>query len=257
MDAAALVDSVPVLVLESVRTDSDPVRADENRPPLSVALLNAEVEGVVATSLAVEVAVKVAVEDKITDELDLVVREDDDSVSTCSEVWVRENVSLDDVNAVDVEDADALEDVLCVIVEVVNRDFDEKGGVDVAAMDEDEDSEVDVDVDAEVGLVEERDEENLDEEDADVARGSSADEVVSDPAPASSFARLLDVTAPTKQNRQHVCTAREKCRRCSRLRSGMGLIIKRKDRKGCKERRSLNQDNGRKRPTRILASISR
>lgn len=256
MDAAALVDSVPVLVLESVRTDSDPVRADENRPPLSVALLNAEVEGVVATSLAAEVAVKVAVEDKITDELDLVVREDD-SVSTCSEVWVREDVSLDDVNAVDVEDADALEDVLGVIIEVVNRDFDEKGGVDVAAMDEDEDLEVDVDVDAEVDLVEERDEENLDEEDADDARGSPADEVVSDPAPAFSFARLLDVTAPTKQNRQHVCTAREKRGRCSRLRLGMGLIIKRKDRKGCKERRSLNQDNGRMRPTSILASISR
>lgn len=38
----------------------------------------------------------------------------------------------------------------------------------------------------------------------DVVSGSSADEVVSDPAPPSSLARLDEVTAPTNQTRQPV-----------------------------------------------------
>lgn len=75
--------------------------------------------------------------------------------------------------------------------------------MDVVAMDEDkgEDFEEDTDIatDVDVNLVEERDEESLVAEAADVVRGSSAVEVVSDPAPASPFARLVEVTAPTTQ----------------------------------------------------------
>lgn len=135
-------------------------------------------------------------------------RADDDAAPACWLVWVREDVNPDDVDAG--EDADAVVDVdelkdeledeleLGVIVEVVNRDFDkaeeEEEGVDVAATDEDEDLDVDVDAttDVDVNLVEERDEESLVAEAADVVRGSSA-------VDASPFVRLVEVTAPTTQ----------------------------------------------------------
>lgn len=242
-----------------VRTDADadPVLTDEPRPPLSVELLDAEADGVVATTLGVEVEVAVTVEDKAPSEVDFVDR--DDSAAVCPLVWVREDVNPDDADADEDVNADevvvVLEGVLelGVIVEVANRDFDnaeaeveeEWEGVDVAALEKDEDLEdVDAGTGVDVDLVEERDEEDLDEESLDdeagavVVKGSLAGEVVSDPDPASPLARLDEVTAPTNQIRQPVSTARKKSRRHSRLRSGMGLIIKRKDRKERKERRS-------------------
>lgn len=220
VDETALLDSAST----PVRTDADadPVLTDEPRPPLSVELLDAEADGVVATTLGVEVEVAVTVEDKAPSEVDFEDRAD--SAAVCPLVWVREDVNPDDADADEDVNADevvvVLEGVLelGVIVELVNRDFDkadeeEEGErVDVAAMDEGEDLEVNVVAATDVGvdLVEETDEESLDEESlvdnagADVARGSSADEVVSDPAPASSFARLVKVTAPMNQNRQPV-----------------------------------------------------
>lgn len=201
-------DSASVLVLTDA--DTNPVLTDEPCPPLSVALLDPEVAGVVSASTTLEVAVSVSLaEDKVADELDVLAwdrdRDDDDSAPACALNWVREDVNPDDVDEVEDADADAdgLEDELelGVIVELVNRDFDEEEGVDVAATDENEDLDVDVDAttDVDVNLVEERDEESLVAEAADVVRGSSAVEVVSDPAPASPFARLVEVTAPTTQ----------------------------------------------------------
>lgn len=187
---------------------------EDSRPPLSAELLNPEVEEVVASATSLEVG------DKVADDDDFVTRDraDDDSAPACWLVWVREDVDPDDVDAG--EDADAVVDVdelkdeledeleLGVIVEVVNRDFDEEEGLDVAAMDEDENLDVDVvaATDVDVNLVEERGEERdaeslVDDGGADVARGSSVDEIVSDPAPVSSFARLVAVAAPTNQIR--------------------------------------------------------
>lgn len=85
--------------------------------------------------------------------------------------------------------------------------------MDVVAMDEDkgEDFEEDTDIatDVDVNLVEEMDEESLVDDAADVIKGSSADEVVSD-APASPFARSVDeVTAHMNQICQIVSTARK------------------------------------------------
>lgn len=173
-----------------------------------VELLKTKVEGVAASATTLEVAVSVSLaEDKVADELDVLAwdrdRDDDDSAPACALNWVREDVNPDDVDEVEDADADGLEDELelGVIVELVNRDFDEEEGLDVAAMDEDENLDVDVvaATDVDVNLVEERDEESLVAEAADVVRGSSAVEVVSDPAPASPFARLVEVTAPTTQ----------------------------------------------------------
>lgn len=272
--------SVLVLVLSDADADTDAdtnsVLTDDPRLPLSVGLLNPEVTGVLASAAVFEVAVAVSVaEDNAADELDVLARardrdrDDDDSVPACALDWVREDVNPDDADA-DVDEIE-FEGVLelDLIVEVVNRDFDEEEGegVDVSAMDKDEILEEDVNTatDADEDLVKERDEER-DEESlvveagADVARGSSVDEVVSDPAPASVLARLVEVTAPTNQIRQPVPSTRRNSWRHSRLRSGMGLIIRcgRKDRKGCKERkerRSYEQVNDCIKPTRILASI--
>lgn len=167
-----------------------------------VELLKTKVEGVLASVTTPEVAVSdaEAAEDKVADEVDFVARDrdrdDDDSAPACALNWVREDVNPDDVDEVEDADADGLEDELelGVIVELVNRDFDEEEGVDVAATDEDEDLDVDVDAttDVDVNLVEERDEESLVAEAADVVRGSSA-------VDASPFARLVEVTAPTTQ----------------------------------------------------------
>lgn len=209
-----MVDSVPASAF--VLTDANPVE-----------LLNTEVkveaEGDVAATLRVETAVGFRGEDKAAGEVDFVARDrdrdDDDSAPASSLVWMREVVNSDDVDEDEDADADAENvDVLVemgAIVELVNRDFDkadeeeERERVDVAAMDEGEDLAVNevAATDVCVDLVEETDEESLDEESlvdnagADVARGSSADEVVSDPAPVSSFARLVAVAAPTNQIR--------------------------------------------------------
>lgn len=177
-----------------------------------VELLKTRVEGVLASVTTPEVAVSVAV--TVADGVNFVARDraNDDSAPTCSEVWVREVVKPDDTD--EVEDVDAGDDdfkvevEVGVIVELVNRDFDntdEEEGLDVAAMDEDENLDVDVvaATDVDVILVEERDEESLvDDAGADVGKGSSADEVVSNSAPASPFARLVEVTAPMNQIRQ-------------------------------------------------------
>lgn len=140
---------------DSVRT-SVPVLTDADAA--LVELLKTRVEGVLASVTTPEVAVSVAV--TVADGVNFVARDraNDDSAPTCSEVWVREVVKPDDTD--EVEDVDAGDDEfkveveVGVIVELVNRDFDntekEEEGVDVTAMDEDEDLEVDVDVDVDL-----------------------------------------------------------------------------------------------------------